>query len=228
LSLKQQATHGWQLEYKLVSIHFHHLPAGAQNVAWTANKCNWQLEEINPPKNGGQKGTLDKPLLLLLNLMPRLALQHSRIRIKSIMRPIILLRVVIPLLPINILPNGKTDDNKQGKNDGENDTQRDAARRDVEPVERLLVHFRGSSGLLLFGRMRHRLLAAEIFGDRFGNGANVVVRILLETWLENTRFKKNQPSGFFWDFLYICPEERVFRVFSVSRILLDASRRKKL
>jgi hypothetical protein len=32
--------------------------------------------------------------------------------------------------------------------------------------------------------------------------------------------------GFFWVlvFLYICPEERVFRVFSVSRILLSASR----
>jgi hypothetical protein len=30
--------------------------------------------------------------------------------------------------------------------------------------------------------------------------------------------------GFFWVFLYICPEERVFRVFSVSRILLGAAR----
>jgi hypothetical protein len=43
-------------------------------------------------------------------------------------------------------------------------------------------------------------------------------------------FKNNQPSGFFgffWGylvFLYICPEERVFRVFSVSRVLLGASR----
>jgi hypothetical protein len=145
----------------------------------------------------GGKGTLDKPLLLLLHLMPRLALQHSRIRIESIMRPIILLRVVIPLLPIDILPNSKTHDNKQGKNDGENDTQRDAARRDVEPVERLLVHFRRSAGLLLFRRMRHRFLAAEIFGDRFGNGANVVVRILLEAWLENTRFFKPSPMVFF-------------------------------
>jgi hypothetical protein len=40
--------------------------------------------------------------------------------------------------------------------------------------------------------------------------------------------QKNQPSGFFWVslvfFIYICPEERVFRVFSVSRILLGASR----
>jgi hypothetical protein len=31
--------------------------------------------------------------------------------------------------------------------------------------------------------------------------------------------------GFLWFFfLYICPEERVFRVFSISRILLGASR----
>jgi hypothetical protein len=66
--------------------------------------------------------------------------------------------------------------------------------------------------------------------------------------LEKTRvLKKNQPSGCFWFFsgvfvfffcfflflfflvffiflLYICPEERVFRVFSVSRILLGATR----
>jgi hypothetical protein len=43
--------------------------------------------------------------------------------------------------------------------------------------------------------------------------------------LEKTRvfFTKTQPSGFFFVFfvffLYICPEEIVFRVFSVSRIL---------
>jgi hypothetical protein len=30
--------------------------------------------------------------------------------------------------------------------------------------------------------------------------------------------------GFFLFFLYICPEERVFSVFSVTRILLGASR----
>jgi hypothetical protein len=48
----------------------------------------------------------------------------------------------------------------------------------------------------------------------------------LEAGLEkNPGFSlKNQPGffrffGFFWVFLYICPEERVFRVFSVSRIL---------
>jgi hypothetical protein len=34
---------------------------------------------------------------------------------------------------------------------------------------------------------------------------------------KNPGLKKNQPSGFFLFFLYICPEERVFRVFSVSR-----------
>jgi hypothetical protein len=48
---------------------------------------------------------------------------------------------------------------------------------------------------------------------------------LEKTWV----YKKNQPSGclgflFFFGFLYICPEERVFRVFTVSRILLGASR----
>ncbi len=47
-------------------------------------------------------------------------------------------------------------------------------------------------------------------------------------------FKKTQPSGFFWVFWvflgflgffgFFCPDERVFRVFSVSRIPLDASR----
>ncbi len=47
--------------------------------------------------------------------------------------------------------------------------------------------------------------------------------------------KKTSPVGFldfffffsfwfFWAFLYICPEARVSRVFSVSRILLGASR----
>jgi hypothetical protein len=59
----------------------------------------------------------------------------------------------------------------------------------------------------------------------------------LEPRLEKTRFFKNQPSRFFWFFwvfrvfwvffvffIDIFPEERVFRVFSVSRILLGASR----
>jgi hypothetical protein len=68
-----------------------------------------------------------------------------------------------------------------------------------------------------------------------------------EAGLEKNRvfyIKKNQPNGFFcffWVFfgfffflfflcffgffkIYICPEERVFRVFSVSRILLGTSR----
>jgi hypothetical protein len=39
--------------------------------------------------------------------------------------------------------------------------------------------------------------------------------------------KKTSPVGFFGFFrffLYVCPEDRVFRVFSVSRILLGASR----
>ncbi len=53
--------------------------------------------------------------------------------------------------------------------------------------------------------------------------------------LEKTRFFLNNPAQwvflfyflFFWVscfFLFICPEERVFRVFSVSRILLGVSR----
>jgi hypothetical protein len=47
---------------------------------------------------------------------------------------------------------------------------------------------------------------------------------LLEPGLEKTRFlkKKNQPSGFFWVFWFFLG--RVFRAFSVSRILLGASR----
>jgi hypothetical protein len=50
----------------------------------------------------------------------------------------------------------------------------------------------------------------------------------LQEGLEKTRVfkrKKNQPSGFFWFFLYICPEERIFRGFPVSKILLGAFRR---
>jgi hypothetical protein len=57
-------------------------------------------------------------------------------------------------------------------------------------------------------------------------------------WLEKTQVfkKKLSPMGFFGCFgsfcflsffrffLNICPEERIFRVFSVSRILLGASR----
>jgi hypothetical protein len=63
------------------------------------------------------------------------------------------------------------------------------------------------------------------------------VRYCLKAGLEKTRFifrknpvffKKNQPSGFFWVFGvflgFFCPDERVFRVFSVSQTLLGASR----
>jgi hypothetical protein len=60
----------------------------------------------------------------------------------------------------------------------------------------------------------------------------------VEAGLEKTRvFLKNPAQWVFWGFLgfwvflgflgffkYICPEGRVFRVFSVSRILLGASR----
>jgi hypothetical protein len=42
--------------------------------------------------------------------------------------------------------------------------------------------------------------------------------------LEKTLVKKKPGQWVFLGFLYICPEERVFRVFSVSRILLGASR----
>jgi hypothetical protein len=47
-----------------------------------------------------------------------------------------------------------------------------------------------------------------------------------EAGLEKTRFFlfKKPAQWVFWVFLYICPEERVFRFFSVSRILLGASR----
>ncbi len=60
----------------------------------------------------------------------------------------------------------------------------------------------------------------------------VVLHVLqfarLETGLEKTRFFLTQPSVFFcffFVFFIYCPEERVFRVFSVSRILVGASRR---
>jgi len=57
---------------------------------------------------------------------------------------------------------------------------------------------------------------------------------MLKSGLEKTRFKKKtQPSGFFGFFVFFwvfglfwvfCPEERVLGFFSVSRILLGASR----
>jgi hypothetical protein len=52
---------------------------------------------------------------------------------------------------------------------------------------------------------------------------------LLEAGLEKTRFFLKPAEWVFlgflvFFFLYICPEERVFRVFSVSRILLGATR----
>jgi hypothetical protein len=60
-----------------------------------------------------------------------------------------------------------------------------------------------------------------VFGPRHLVDVVVVTgRVFSEAGLEKT-----QPSGFFlvffgvfvfWYFLYICPEERVFRVFSVS------------
>jgi hypothetical protein len=67
--------------------------------------------------------------------------------------------------------------------------------------------------------------------------AGRVGRILLDAGLEKTWVLKKTSQwffwgvfGVFWDFFgflkYICPEERVFRVFSVSRILLGASRLK--
>jgi len=49
----------------------------------------------------------------------------------------------------------------------------------------------------------------------------------VEAGLEKTRFKKKPLQWVFGFFLYICPdctEEKVLRVFSVSRILLGASR----
>jgi hypothetical protein len=53
---------------------------------------------------------------------------------------------------------------------------------------------------------------------------------LRQGW-KNPGFKKKKPAqwdfwflGVFLFFLYICPQKRVFRVYSVSRILLGASR----
>jgi len=56
---------------------------------------------------------------------------------------------------------------------------------------------------------------------------------LCQGWKKPGFLKKNQPSGFFWGFLgffvlgffrFFCPDERVFRVFFSSRILVGASR----
>jgi hypothetical protein len=55
--------------------------------------------------------------------------------------------------------------------------------------------------------------------------------LYLQGW-KKTGFLKKKPAqsvflvffGFLWLFLFICPEERVLRFFSVSRILLGASR----
>jgi hypothetical protein len=78
---------------------------------------------------------------------------------------------------------------------------------------------------------RHEGLAADVAAVR----AHLLVGLAhvprqvshLGAGLEKTRFKKKNPTqcffcfflGFFLVFLYMCLEERVFRVFSVSRIL---------
>jgi hypothetical protein len=65
------------------------------------------------------------------------------------------------------------------------------------------------------------------------NALLTTYEILLKAGLEKIwlKKKKNSPVGFlfflgFGVFTYICPEERVLRVFSVSRILLGASKLK--
>jgi hypothetical protein len=88
------------------------------------------------------------------------------------------------------------------------------------------------------GRLLQLLLGVAI--NCSGQAEHIQHIMAMEAGLEKTRvfLKKNQPSVFFWGFLgffgffgffifyifFICPEERVFRVFSVSRILLGASR----
>ncbi len=96
------------------------------------------------------------------------------------------------------------------------------------------------------GNWQHRLRAAALLvvflragADNVDEQVGLVVLGLdvLQPGLEKTRFFLNPAQWvslgflgffwvimFFWGFLYICPEERVFRVFSVSRILLGASR----
>jgi hypothetical protein len=76
--------------------------------------------------------------------------------------------------------------------------------------------------------------------DGIERRAHLVANQLLHAGLEKTRFFFNPAQWVFWSFLgflgffgffggflvflHICPEERVFSVFSVSRILLCASR----
>jgi hypothetical protein len=61
-----------------------------------------------------------------------------------------------------------------------------------------------------------------------GGPASVILPSCGQGWKKPGFFYKNPVQWvffcFLWVFLYICPEERVFRVFSVSRILLGASR----
>jgi fucokinase len=93
-----------------------------------------------------------------------------------------------------------------------------------------------AAGLIHLGEEdKTTVTLASQLEQRLGSGLRLELwSDLPQAWLEKTRFKKKkkQPSGFFvfFDFLgsfwviYTFPEERVFRVFSVSRILFGASR----
>jgi hypothetical protein len=76
---------------------------------------------------------------------------------------------------------------------------------------------------LLFFPSSSSDVIAETF-PVFAASTSVTSATFSQGWKKSGFFYKTQPSGFFRFFLYICPEERVFRVFSVSRILFGASR----
>ncbi len=111
-------------------------------------------------------------------------------------------------------------------------TQADNLKRLAGEMEALeaSVHSLADSSVALRNEMAalHGKVVASNSGDE-----QLAARFQqLQAGLEKPRLKKKPAQcfffvgflGFFLVFLYICPEERVFRVFSISRILLGASR----
>jgi hypothetical protein len=80
-------------------------------------------------------------------------------------------------------------------------------------------------GIVTFGQAKES--SGGGFGARNGRKAGLEkIRVFLKKRTQWVFCLFFWFFGVFWDFfcIYICPEERVFRVFSVSRTLLGASR----
>ena len=111
----------------------------------------------------------------------------------------------------------------------------DVLRRDARPLPRLELELEEDVVLALAGLAGEDKegVARDSDGEIAAGGRTLA---LLHPGWKKTGFlttTKNSPVGFFvfffgfsgyFRFFNICPKERVFRVFSVSRILIGASR----